>query len=70
MVCSSTSISTAMAMAASAFWTLWWPSIGRRIGFRLRMRPVARSRTITSKVAPMRSVMTRSARISACGEKP
>ena len=50
--------------------TLCWPSIGRRKGFMVRLRPVARSCTETSKVAPMRSVSSFSARTSAWGEKP
>ena len=36
----------------------------------VRARPVARSCTVTSKVAPMRSVSSFSARTSAWGEKP
>ena len=70
IVSSSISISTPTAMAASAFWTLCAPSIGRRKGFMVRARPVARSCTVTSKVAPMRSVSSFSARTSAWGEKP
>jgi hypothetical protein len=69
-VASLISISLPIAMAASAFCTLWLPNIGRRNGPMRFERPVARSVTVTSKVAPFWLVFSFSARTSACGENP
>ena len=59
-----------MAIAASAFCTLWLPSIGRRNPGISRVRPRWRSVTITSKLVPFLSGTIRSTRTSACGLNP